>query len=54
MCQQRIIEPLALALDFSGKSNYLVRRGVISEYKTVVLFLQAFGDKSRRPIMQEK
>ena len=35
----------AFALDFSEKSNHLVRRGVISEYKRGFFFLQAFSDK---------
>ena len=33
------------ALDFSEKSDYLVKKWVISKYKRVILFLQAFNNK---------
>ena len=33
------------ALDFSEKSDYLVKKRVISEYRRVILFLQAFNNK---------
>ena len=35
----------AFALDFFEKSDYLVKKRIISEYKRVILFLQAFSNK---------
>ena len=40
-----VVDYRTFALDFSEKLDYLVKKRVISEYRRVILFLQAFNNK---------
>src|SRR5258706_15503090 len=40
-----VVDYRIFALDFSEKSDYLIRKRIISEYRRVILFLQAFNNK---------